>query len=239
MVATIAVGALTGLLACGAALADDAQLATAFRLTTPIKVDGDLGDWPKAAMPILIDKQSQLTPGADSTDNWSGPSDLSGKIYVAYDDQYLYLAADVTDDVVIQEFEGIYLYQGDSVELYLDTDLSDAGSGTYSEDDWQLAFTPGTQAAKPDRVLFQQVSGREVNGVVVAAKKTAKGYMLEVAIPLSELKLTPKAGLEIGFDTAINDVDTAGVSTTENQIILGGSADGWQNPDEFARLRFQ
>ena len=51
--------------------------------------------------------------------SWKGPADLSGKIYVMWDEEYLYVACEIEDDVVIQEKEGTYLFQGDCIELYV------------------------------------------------------------------------------------------------------------------------
>jgi hypothetical protein len=54
-----------------------------------IRVDGFLVDWPVTRM-ILLNQKSQVTYGLL---NWKSKDDFSGRIFLTYDDQYLYLAA--------------------------------------------------------------------------------------------------------------------------------------------------
>lgn len=206
----------------------------------PLQIDGDLSDWGFAkANAIVMDTKAQLTPGADSTVSWTGRKDLSSLVYVSYDAQNLYLAFDVTDDQVFQQFNGVYIYNGDGPELYLDTNLA-ANATSYNKNVWQFGFTPGTDAAKPEGVLHGQMSGRSIaaNDMQIAARRTAEGYTMEIRLSLAALGFQPKAGDVIGFDVAINDVDSASAKETENQIIMSGNGNGWQNPQVFARLVF-
>ncbi|MBE3582761.1 MAG: hypothetical protein IMX01_01455 [Limnochordaceae bacterium] len=226
------------LLAATPALAQSTDGAQALRAPSPLKIDGDLGDWAFAKdSAITLDSQAQLTPGADSPDTWSGPADLSATIYVAYDDTNLYLAYDVRDDKVVQQFSGDQIYNGDGPELYLDF-TPDGQAAAYDNNVWQFGFTPGTDAAAPAWVLYQQVQGRSIDpsAVKVAAQRTANGYTMEVAIALSALGQTLQPGHVIHFDVAVNDVDNTSATATENQIILSRAADGWQNPSVFVPL---
>lgn len=118
-------------------------------------------------------------------------------------------------------------------------DSADTGEKTYSADDWQIGFTPGTMATAPACVIWKQVGDRKIAGIQLAAIKTATGYSLEAAIPLSGLGFVARPGQEIGFDIAVDDVDNEGANSTENQIIFSGKGNGWQDPTEFARLRFE
>lgn len=226
----------------GAACIVQAAPVTAVALLAPkpLQIDGDLGDWAFAkSNAIVLDTKAQLTPGADSTVFWTGRQDLSTIVYVAYDAQNLYLAFDVTDDQVIQQFAGVYIYNGDGPELYLDTNLV-AKSTSYNKNVWQFGFTPGTDAAKPEGVLHSQVSGRTfaAKDMQIAAKRTAEGYAMEIRLSLAALGFQPKPGDVVGFDVAVNDVDSPVAKETENQIILSGRDNGWQDPSVFARLVF-
>jgi hypothetical protein len=214
--------------------------AVALPAPKPLQIDGDLSDWAFAkANAIVLDSKAQLTPGVGSTVSWTGRKDLSSTVYVAYDAQNLFLAFDVADDQIVQQFAGVHIYNGDGPELYLDTNPA-AKSTTYNKNVWQFGFTPGTDAAKPEGVLHTQVSGRSITAkdMEIAAKRTAEGYAMEIRLSLAALDFQPKAGDVVGFDVAVNDVDSLTGKETESQIILGGSGDGWQSPAVFARLVF-
>ena len=60
-------------------------------------IDGklDVGEWNKQ-MPMVINNASQVKLSPD----WSGPEDLSAKVYCAYDKDNFYLAAEVVDDIM-------------------------------------------------------------------------------------------------------------------------------------------
>lgn len=238
----LAVLASIGVGGSGIAVAGDVSKPVVFapRAPSPIVIDGELDDWVFAkANAILLDEQAQLTPGYDDPAKWLDWTDLSAIVYIAYDDEYLYVAYDVWDDRVIQNFSGQYIYNGDGPELYLDFNPA-AEATTYNENTWQFGFTPGTEAAAPAWVLYGQVAGRvlDSSAVKVAAKRDQYGYVLEAAISLAALGVSIQPGAVIGFDVAVNDVDSDAATETENQIILSGSADGWQNPSVFVPLVF-
>jgi len=86
------------------------------RVLSPPTIDGDLGEW-SFMTPISI---NNITYG---TGAYRGPQDLSGLLYVAWDDTHLYLAFQVTDDQFVQQASGRYLYRGDSTEILVDTNL--------------------------------------------------------------------------------------------------------------------
>lgn len=237
----LALALAAGLAAIPAAAAVPLPQAVALRAPAPVTIDGDPADWLFAkANAIVLDTAEQLTPGYENPATWHGPSDLSAIAYVAYDDDNLYIAFDVRDDAVIQQFSGTSIYNGDGPELYLDTD-PEAGASAYTPSAWQFGFTPGTDAKAPSWVLYEQISGRvlDPSAVKVAAHRTADGYIFEAAISLAALAFHPSAGQKAGFDLAVNDVDSFEATATENQIILSGSGDGWQTPAVFVTLLFQ
>src|SRR5580658_3226525 len=55
----------------------------------PIRVDGHLNDWPSVRM-ILLNLPSQVTYGKAY---WKGEADFSGRVFLTYDEQLLYVAA--------------------------------------------------------------------------------------------------------------------------------------------------
>ncbi|MFD0712431.1 chitobiase/beta-hexosaminidase C-terminal domain-containing protein [Paenibacillus sp. GCM10027626] len=82
-----------------------------------ISIDGDLDDWAGQAgieLPADAKRQVQMS-------DWKGESDLSGKIKYAYDEDYFYMAAKVTDNTH-KAFAGDMMWKGDSLQLAFSAD---------------------------------------------------------------------------------------------------------------------
>lgn len=79
--------------------------------------DGQLTEWGTAGIPLTF---AHLGP-----EEWTGPTDLSGTGWLGWDEQNLYLAAKVVDDVHVQTQTSWEMFRGDSVELWIDADLQD------------------------------------------------------------------------------------------------------------------
>ncbi len=179
----------------------------AYQVRQPIRVDGDPADWPQDLPWYPI---SQVTYGLDQ---YTGPRDLSGRVRVAWDSDYLYIVWDVTDDVFVQTQRGEFIYQGDSTEILVDTNLAyDFYSQYLDYDDYQIGFSPGNPPGQnPETWLWYPKSlAGPVLGVRVAAQPTVTGYTLEVALPWHRLNLTPFPGLDVGFAASISDNDLPG-----------------------------
>jgi|GEM_PF-741767 len=72
--------------------------------------------------PLVMDSVKYLMPdNADGHGFWNGKDDLSAKIYLGYDKNYFYLAADVTDEVNVTRSHGINAWNQDSIQFGFDT----------------------------------------------------------------------------------------------------------------------
>jgi hypothetical protein len=71
---------------------------------TPDAIDGDLSDWQLDAMvPAVLDTEEQINPGsAPGAAAWDGPEDSSGKFYLLWDDENIYMAVVMKDDKLSQ-----------------------------------------------------------------------------------------------------------------------------------------
>ena len=67
--------------------------ATAYRAESPITADGDLSEW-NLSSPIEINDASQVIR---DTDSWLGETDVSCTVYLMWDEDNLYLAADTKE----------------------------------------------------------------------------------------------------------------------------------------------
>ncbi len=187
------------------------------RASPPPTVDGNLNDWPD--LPYLADTVT-FRP-----ENWTGIGDLSVRYDLAWDDNFLYLAAQVTDDAYVQTQRGETIFRGDSLELLLDADLaSDFQSRELSGDDYQLGLSPGAlNGDAPDAYLWFPRSRQGMPpGVMVAAQLTDSGYVLEAAIPWSLFRLTPAGGNRFGFAFSASDNDIP--DTAEQQSLVSSVA---------------
>ncbi len=187
----------------------------AVRLPASPTIDGSLSEWSTAPTYTSAFRVFNA-PG------WNGTEDLTAVWRLAWDNTNLYIAVEVTDDTHVQIETGNLIYRGDSVDIQVDTDRNgDFGDGV-SPDDFQITFSPGNFGTLPPSAFrFQgRPDGRFLdapggNNVTLAAVQTADGYILEAAIPWSDLNLTPSEGLVIGIALNASDNDSPGTAVQE------------------------
>ncbi len=195
-------------------------------------IDGDLSDFPTAGE-LDLNRRWEGAP-ADS------PEDYSGVGYVAYDDEFVYVAADITDDDVLcttAPDDVKKLFRTDNVEIGVDPS-GDSGISTLTV--FKIAVIPCTTEGFEARA-FREAD--EDEGVVeetapetqVASRRTDDGYVLEVAMPRSEMDdggmpgLQPTFGLNVlPYDAAPKtDPDTGEPLPIEPGQNYGQSRFGW------------
>jgi hypothetical protein len=198
---------MAALICCIAGISRAEDKPLSIPAVSGIKVDGSLSEWEK--LPSIGDwnENDHVVWGRP---NFAGPNDLGGRAWMGWDAKNLYVAADVIDDQHVQQDTGENIYRGDNVMVLLQTDRT---STRY----FQIGLSPGSLSNSGD-ILSQlppeawvwQPQYVQGSGIVVAAAKTAKGYIIEAAIPWSFLKTQPAAGLRLGFDLCASDSDNAG-----------------------------
>lgn len=190
----------------------------AVRLASPPTIDGSLGEW--GGVPTYVSAFRVF-----SAPSWNGTEDLTAVWRLAWDNANLYIGVEVTDDIHVQTQTGNLIYRGDSVDIQFDTNRTgDFGDGV-SPDDFQITFSPGDFATLPPSAFrFQGRTDGSIldapggNNVTVDAVQTATGYILEAAIPWSDLNLTPQEGLVIGIALNASDNDSPGTAVQEVMI---------------------
>lgn len=146
-----------------------------------------------------------------------GPDANRARVALAWGSRFLYAVFEVTGGHIVPPPEGAplaSLYQGDSVELYLD------GAGNRAEaiddNDYQfLAACDGRSAVLQGDPVLARVklmavpkTLRTSPAVQVAARLTAVGYTVELAVPLNAVLTTPvRPGVRLALDVAMNDWD--------------------------------
>ena len=164
-------------------------------------------------------------------------TDAAGQVYLAYDNQYLYLAFAVNDDgLVVYTGDDQRYFLGDSPQLLLDTDLNDDFDDTgLSVDDIQIDFLPDLGA--PGAALWQlnSLASRPFTEALVAVALADTGYFLEAALPWGSLNVIPEPGDRLGIVVSISDNDTPGTNAQECIISTAPDRD-WQDPTSWGTV---
>jgi len=162
--------------------------------------------------------------------------DLSAVVWLAYDDVYMYVYTEVTDDLVLGTNSA--RYKNDCIELKLDPDPSaKIKSGT---DNTRLGALPpySEGATEPTAVKGAAVdnltglgSWQPVEGVDYVRRLSDDGYVLEFRIPLDNIE-TPGDGRSLRgnetgtFGMAINFCENDDVDRTAMLQWSAGLSDG-------------
>jgi LmbE family N-acetylglucosaminyl deacetylase len=188
---------------------------------------------PKTAIPPTIDGvfSTGEYPGdpIDISTIWEGdqapPADISGKAWLTYTDEALYVFLDVTDDVlgiVLPPADAKRQRRTDSVEIAIDPRGNSANTSTV----FNVGIFPTTDAPDNDnppsfhrdRDNYQGPGLETAPGMVVAAvvKSPYAGYTIEAKMPFAVLPDTIDPQ-HMGFNILVNDSDTQD-KTTQTRV---------------------
>ena len=124
---------------------------------------------------------------------WQG---AKGTVRILWDENYLYTLFEIEDSVLNADSPNAY--EQDSIELFLDPQNMKEDYYTDQAGQYRVNYK--------GELSFGTVP--TTDGVKAAAIKTAKGYNVELAIPLKD---APSAGMTFAFDAQINDSNNMGV----------------------------
>src|SRR5688572_8924117 len=180
-------------------------------ITTAPTIDGALNeaDW------SLATSVAKTTIGSPNNTTTFG---------VLWNSTHLYVGVRVLDGNIFNDSANIW--EDDSVEVYIDANHN---HGTIY-DSFDRQFTKGYN----DGALGGAGSQ---TGVVHAWSAISGGYSVELAIPWSNLGVTPSAGLTIGFDVGYNDDDNGG--TRDSQAVWWGNINNYNNTSGFGHAFLQ
>lgn len=210
--------------------AEETVLSIPLKPDPPPALDGQLEEWANVPRTLVLDRAEQATWGGSA---WKSASDLSAKVWIAWRQDMLYLAANVTDDKIRQTQRGSGIWKGDCTQLYLDVTPDDERARThFGKGQFQIAFSPGNFLktgdplvdCPPEAYCFKPAS-IELKGAVVAAQQTDHGYTLEAAIPWALLGIKlPAVGLPVNFEVAVFDTDG---TEARSEKLLSFSTKKW------------
>ena len=146
-------------------------------LDRAVTVDGQLDDWPQ--LPYACATGTHALPNKKV---WQGPEDCSFRFNLAYDEDALYLAVEVTDDTLLVDPNRQPFLQ-DGLEIHLDARPAD-----------QRAFNPARQDSPSilqanliPTLPFDPAAQNLPPAARAVCVKTPTGYTAELAIPRAYL----------------------------------------------------
>ncbi len=161
----------------------------------------------------------------NGNDDWT-IGDHDWNAWVIHDDEAIYVAVSVTDDLVVTDSatagsEDGSTWNDDSVEIFIDADASgDRGRSAESiyEGQYVLTANGAWRDVEANNPFFDE------NGDWFAATSmTDTGFQVEFKIVKEYLVVNPEDGSTIGFDIAVNDDDSL-ATQPKTQLMWNGRA---------------
>ena len=191
-----------------------------------VVIDGDLGEW-DLTRTLKVYTEPQII---DQIEHWDGEEDCAMEVAVMWDEENLYFAVIISDKDPFVYREGFPLDELDAIIFFLSTNPdADPDRQEYEATDWRWTSSVedyyGDWFNYIDRDMIADDMGYETAGEYgdellfedgdyeAAFAKTESGAIYEIKLPLHYLaneniaQLVPAAGMTIGFDFSILDVD--------------------------------
>lgn len=169
-----------------------------------IEIDGSFDDWQRAEWFSL--EQKLLYEEAQPH---TGPADLSARAALAFSNDALYLAVEVTDDIHLQAFDGDDIWRGDSVQLGIHPLLQEAEKGFYAQDGSELGFA--LVGGEPYAHIWEQQTARALGPapeIEVSVVRKGSKTLYEARIPYQSIHpFTPNYPGRAGINIVVNDAD--------------------------------
>ncbi len=182
-----------------------------------------------------MDRPSQMTYGKNY---WKGEDDFSGRAFLTYDEQFLYVAVIVEKKgkKVVNSNDKLSLANGDCLELLLSTNSRFDQESRLGRGDYRIAFSPGNDCKNPQIYCLNKdipIPGGRIN-----ARKTLKGYLIEACIPLFFFQgLDLAQGKITGFDLILDEGGEVSGYRIVQLDYMGNSASP-ENPSTWSRLQW-
>jgi len=192
-----------------------------------VKIDGKPDDWGAGGLRIV----SLPAPGG----KLRPARDFDPSIRLGWTRDGLLVLAEVSDQTVAESRNNARLWEGDSLEVFLNPHVGKEGG-------YQAIIAPGLDPKHPKpRVIFYGPRGPIRSGLQaqVAATRTKDGYILEVLLPWKNLRLKPAQGKTLGVQVFVNDSDTPGGSRNTFVAMLhpAGHPFNTHNPRAYLSMR--
>jgi hypothetical protein len=183
------------------------------KATGPISLDGvlDEADWQKAPVENINEERQYFSFDPEQV-KWKGPADLSGTIRFLWDDQYLYVGVEVTDDIAGALQDDNLLWDQDGLQFLIDPCRGlDENVGKY---DYSVGIGKHGLRAWCDLTADPRAPNGVASDIKLSAKRKGDGsgsITYEIAFPWSRLApFKPGAGADLGLTMILNEDDGKG-----------------------------
>jgi hypothetical protein len=202
----------------------------AHRAKNAVVLDGRLDDWDLSSG-INIAK---MTTEYGSVEN---DNDLSGELYLMFDNNKLYVAAKVNDNDIVCNEVKTAIYKDDCIEIFTDPDNN--GLVWNDPNDVQIGISPDPKArdnSVKSWSWFQKTNLVKQRRVVARWSLYEQGYIIEAAVDYKALKINPSD--RVSFSISIHDRDLADRSDTKRTTYFE-ELNGKDGTRELGYLRFE
>lgn len=190
-------------------------------------IDGNLDEWANRGVLRELTGKEHAT---FSPESWKSNEDLSGWVRFGWDDDHLYVACHVVDDVFAQDQSAVEVWRGDHVMLTVDFIRSGDMQNV-----WQLGLSPGNLGGageagpeiKPELVIWEP-QGNSIEGGIVLAQRTPEGYDIEAAVPWAIFGIKGTQFMTFGLQLGFSDCD---VTPTTQEKVVSISTEPWRPRD--------
>lgn len=191
--------------------------------------NGDISDW-YDAYPIYMNSPEKPNDKA----SWEN-AEISARAFLKWDEKHLYLLIDAYDDVQYNYFTGTGIWDGDSMQISIDSKNTD--STKYDDDDYELGIAIGGLGVEWyawQSPVKNTLGNVDFINVIRDDDKKVTRYI--AAFPNSEIStLTLKEGNVFGMNIAINEADV--LNRDAFYQFTKGTADS-KNPSLYADFSF-
>ncbi|OMD86814.1 MULTISPECIES: S-layer homology domain-containing protein [Paenibacillus] len=155
--------------------------------------------------PALID----LADGTPLLNGYKGADDLSGTAQLRWDEEHIYLTADIRDDVFSHNAAGINIWQNDSIQFSLAPGVPGDSQSWY---EYGISQTPEGPQIYRWLSMKGAATGVLTKGTLsVTRDEATKVTSYALALPWSEISpIRPAASDILSFSMLVNDNDGAG-----------------------------
>ncbi len=217
-----------------------------------VTIDGqfDTGEWDNAFVVFVEGTTPQTNPGWNPLDGDAvSVADCSYDLYLMHDGESLYVAFDVTDDDVSDDYQSTRpdhteVWNDDCTEVFIDADLdrdvTESTGGSPADDrDWREGQQP--HFGVNGQHHWENNSGYKDKTWWASTQITAKGYRTEYRFALrgadeddGNVDYNPiETGDTIGFSALVNDDDFGGDREDQVAWIGGGNNDSLYRSQNF------
>ncbi|GJM64159.1 hypothetical protein PEDI_47110 [Persicobacter diffluens] len=185
-----------------------------------IVIDGMMSDKAWSAQEVVFAQQDTflINPNNSALEYPSSPFDIVSQYKAVWDNDFLYLFFNITDDVVLGLIDPNISWHSDHVELYfnVDPESTDFADNTSSQLRFNFSVTEPEETFDAPAKGFVLTDDANTEGLEYAWKATDDGYDMEIKMPWSAVVPDPSVvahpfevfeGSEIRFEAQTADAD--------------------------------